>query len=112
MGQVQEASRRAEKEKKVTLCVEYRIRNKDGGIRWIEDRRQLIYGESGECAKVEGLLLDITDRKRTEESQVRLAMAVDQSAEGVVVTDREGTILYVNPAFARITGYPREEGVG
>ena len=39
-------------------------------------------------------------------------MAVDQSAEAIVITDREGTILYVNPAFERISGYSREEAVG
>ena len=50
--------------------------------------------------------------QRREEEFARLAMAVDQSAEAVVITDREGTILYVNPAFERITGYSREEAVG
>jgi PAS domain S-box-containing protein len=39
-------------------------------------------------------------------------MAVDQSAEAILVTDREGTIQYVNPAFERITGYSREESIG
>ena len=90
MEQVKEAFRKAEKEKSDTLCVEYGIRNKDGGIRWIEDRRQLTYGESGDFAKVDGMLLDITDRKRAEESQARLAMAVEQSTDMIVVTDREG----------------------
>jgi len=47
-----------------------------------------------------------------QEEFARLAMAVEQSAEGVILTDREGTILYVNPAFERITGYSREEAVG
>ena len=112
MEQVKEAFRKAEKEKSDTLCVEYGIRNKDGGIRWIEDRRQLTYGESGDFAKVDGMLLDITDRKRAEESQARLAMAVEQSTDMIVVTDREGTIQYVNPAFERITGYTRQEAVG
>ncbi|MFA5807224.1 MAG: PAS domain S-box protein, partial [bacterium] len=112
MEQVKEAFRKAEKEKSDTLRVEYRIRNKDGGIRWIEDRRQLTYGESGDFAKVDGILLDITDRKRAEESQARLAMAVEQSTDMIVVTDREGTIQYVNPAFERITGYTRQEAVG
>jgi PAS domain S-box-containing protein len=51
-------------------------------------------------------------RKRTEEEWLRLATAVEQSAEAIVITDPEGTIQYANPAFERITGYGREEVVG
>jgi len=41
-----------------------------------------------------------------------LARAVEQVAEGVVITDCEGTILYVNPAFSRLSGYSPEEVIG
>jgi len=37
---------------------------------------------------------------------------VEQIAPAVVITDREGTILYVNPAFTRLTGYTLEEALG
>jgi two-component system cell cycle sensor histidine kinase/response regulator CckA len=55
---------------------------------------------------------DITERKRAEAERERLGMAIDQAAETVVVTDAAGTILYVNPAFHRTTGYTAEEAVG
>jgi PAS domain S-box-containing protein len=42
----------------------------------------------------------------------RLAMAVDQSAESVIITDADARITYVNPAFERITGYARDEVIG
>jgi PAS domain S-box-containing protein len=38
--------------------------------------------------------------------------AIAQTAEAVVVTDRFGTIQYVNPAFTRLTGYSSEEALG
>jgi PAS domain S-box-containing protein len=38
--------------------------------------------------------------------------AVEQAADGVVITDTEGKIQYVNPAFTAMTGYAREEAVG
>ena len=38
--------------------------------------------------------------------------AVEQAAEGIVITGRDGTIQYVNPAFTRMTGYTAEEAVG
>ncbi len=42
----------------------------------------------------------------------RLATAVDQSSEAVLMADSAGTITYVNPAFTRITGYPAVDAVG
>ena len=59
-----------------------------------------------------GSLQDIDERKRAEESQARLAMAVEQAAETIVITDTNGTILYANPAFERIAGYTRAEAYG
>jgi PAS domain S-box-containing protein len=51
-------------------------------------------------------------RVRLEETQQRLSTAIEQSPEGVIITDTEGTILYVNPAFERATGYSRMEAIG
>ena len=42
----------------------------------------------------------------------RLAAAVEQAAEAMLMTDREGNVTYVNPAFARITGYAPADIVG
>ncbi len=42
----------------------------------------------------------------------RLAMAIEQSPESVVITDADGNIEYVNPAFERVTGYTGAEAVG
>lgn len=42
----------------------------------------------------------------------QLSTAIEQTAESVVITDPNGTILYVNPAFERITGYSRAEAIG
>jgi PAS domain S-box-containing protein len=55
---------------------------------------------------------DITERKRAEAEHTRLVTAIEQSAEAVVITDTDGSIEYVNPAFTRITGYSREEALG
>jgi PAS domain S-box-containing protein len=55
---------------------------------------------------------DITERKRMQASYDRLALAVEQAAETVVITDTEGIILYANPAFEKSTGYARAEALG
>ncbi len=58
------------------------------------------------------LELQIVETKRSDEAHRRLATVVEQAAETIVVTDLDGTIVYVNPAFERITGYTREEAIG
>jgi PAS domain S-box-containing protein len=42
----------------------------------------------------------------------RLASVVEQAAECVMITARNGVIVYVNPAFERITGYSAAEALG
>lgn len=55
---------------------------------------------------------DITQRVKTEESHARLVTAVEQAAETIVITDPLATIVYVNPAFEKSTGYSSEEVMG
>lgn len=55
---------------------------------------------------------DITAREMAEEENRKLKMVVEQSPSSVVMTDTEGTIEYVNPAFEKITGYSFQEAVG
>ena len=55
---------------------------------------------------------DITERQLVEKSHARLATAVEQAAETIVITDTAGNILYANPAFEQTTGYTRAEAFG
>lgn len=58
------------------------------------------------------VLRDITEQKRAEE-ELRLAASVfHNSAEGVLVTDANGVIVSVNPAFTDLTGYTESEALG
>jgi PAS domain S-box-containing protein len=91
--------------------VECRAKRKDGEWIWIHDRALATYEREG-MRYADGLLSDITERKRAEAEHVRLVTAIEQSAEGVVITSTTGDIEYVNPAFSRITGYSREEVLG
>ncbi|MEE4264416.1 MAG: response regulator [Desulfobacteraceae bacterium] len=43
--------------------------------------------------------------------QARLVIAVENTAEAIIITDIEGNIQYVNPAFEKITGYSRAEAL-
>lgn len=77
------------------LSVKFPLRNAQGDL----------FGLGAICS-------DITDRKNAEMELRRLESAIDQAAEVVIITQPDGTILYVNPAFEKTTGYKREEVLG
>jgi PAS domain S-box-containing protein len=52
------------------------------------------------------------EHERADEQMRRLAAAIEQSTEAVVMTDVAGRIEYVNPAFERVSGYSRAEVLG
>jgi PAS domain S-box-containing protein len=58
------------------------------------------------------VLRDITSHRASDETFRRLSNAVAQTADSVFITDREGRIEYVNPAFETLMGYPADEVLG
>ncbi len=58
------------------------------------------------------IVRDITERKKTEAEIRRLVTAIEQAAEDIFITDAEGVIEYVNPAFESVTGYSRGDALG
>lgn len=55
---------------------------------------------------------DISNRKRIEEEIVKLSIALDQSANEIVITRKDGNIEYVNRSFTQVTGYLPSEVIG
>ena len=84
----------------------------DGTTVHVRESAQAVRGPDGRIEYYDGVVEDITERKRAEVAQARLATAIEQAAEAVVITDTQGTIQYVNPAFEKVTGYRREEAIG
>jgi len=56
--------------------------------------------------------LDITERKQAEERMRLLLSAVEQTADGIAVSDLDGNLTYVNKAFAAMHGYEPQELIG
>lgn len=55
---------------------------------------------------------EIVERTQLEAQSVKLSRAIEQAADAVMITDRNGIIEYVNPAFEVMTGYTRGEAIG
>ncbi len=92
--------------------IEYRISARDGSIHWVYCKAKNKTDKSGKVTRLKGILQDITERKRWDE-QLRLSSTVfNNSLEGILVTDVNGKIVDVNPAFSDITGYSRHEIIG
>ncbi|MBD2021977.1 EAL domain-containing protein, partial [Leptolyngbya sp. FACHB-36] len=58
------------------------------------------------------IVRDITEHKQAEETNAMLAAAVEHAVEAIEITDANARIVYVNPAFERLTGFSRAEVVG
>ncbi len=52
------------------------------------------------------------ERRKAEQRLRILSLVVEQAADGVLITDPNGMIQYINPAFERMTGYDRAEIIG
>ena len=59
-----------------------------------------------------GIMINLTERKKMEADLTCRAMAMDHATDAIVITDTAGTIIYVNPAFEKNTGYNRKETLG
>jgi PAS domain S-box-containing protein len=92
--------------------VEFRCRLDSGEIRWLVSKGRAQYDASGKPVSLSGINLDITERKQAEEQLHKLAQAVEQSQESIIITDLNGIIEYVNEAFTHNRGYSREEVMG
>ena len=59
-----------------------------------------------------GAFQDITERKQSDQRANQLLQAVEHSPVSIVITDKDGSIEYVNAAFSEFTGYCRDEAIG
>lgn len=96
--------------KEITL--EKRYVRKDGGVFWGLATISPLWGEGRTPEFYLAVVRDISARKKAEEKLLLAAKVFENTVEGIVVTDPDGTIEQVNPGFTTITGYSAEEAVG
>jgi two-component system sensor histidine kinase UhpB len=91
---------------------EYRILHSEGETRWVAEFGNPIILIGSEEMVIEGVLLDITDRKKVEKEWYLQSLVLDQIQDMVTVTDLKGIIRYVNQAQTQASGQPREHLIG
>ena len=89
---------------------DYRIVRPDGEVRWLHVDAVPEKADDGQITWF-GFVTDVSATKAME-SELRIAAATFESQEGILITDAAGTILRVNRAFTRITGYQETDVVG
>jgi PAS domain S-box-containing protein len=109
--------KRYSKNKEISQFVHepYRIIRKNGDIRWLDNRTYIIRGKTGRVTHYQGVVLDVTDRKRAEEalrdSEVLYSSIVESMWDGIIVTDRNFHYTYWNQAMENISKIKREDAV-
>lgn len=100
------------KEKKPFHDLENWNLSKDGRRVCMRTSGVPIFNDAGEFMGYRGVDSDITQSKHAEAEKDLLLTAINQATEIVMITDAEGTILYVNAAFEHVTGYSCEDTIG
>jgi PAS domain S-box-containing protein len=99
-------------EERKPFSAEYRLRNKSGSICHMLERGEPVYGSDGKPLYIDGIIFDITERRRTEdalkESEAMFRCLAEEALVGVYLI-RDGRYVYMNQKAAEMWGYSREE---
>jgi two-component system cell cycle sensor histidine kinase/response regulator CckA len=90
---------------------------RDGHVTWASSTKMPLRDGTGKIIGIMGISRDSTERRRAEESLRLLSSAVEQAKESIMIVETKPdepwpNILFINPAFTQMTGYPAEEAIG
>ncbi|WP_231505957.1 PAS domain S-box protein [Planktothrix serta] len=98
------------------LEFEYRMKDIQGNWHWLVSRDTIFARTSeGKAKQILGAATDITERKKVEELLRLSERAIAYSSNGIVIADArqpDNPIVFVNPAFEKVTGYSAQEAIG
>jgi diguanylate cyclase (GGDEF)-like protein/PAS domain S-box-containing protein len=94
----------------------HRMRRKDGEWRWVTCRAKALLDDHGRLRRLVGVETDITEQKVYEEALFRekesAQITLQSIGDGVVTTDHEGTVEYINPVAEELTGWNVDDAGG
>ncbi len=95
---------------------EYRLRRKDGSEIVVLENSRAIYDDKNNLIAHEGTITDITERKRAEtrvfEEKERAQVTLQSIGDGVITTDADGLVDYINPVAQDLTGWDMRSARG
>jgi diguanylate cyclase (GGDEF)-like protein/PAS domain S-box-containing protein len=94
----------------------HRMRRRDGQWRWVQCRAKALQDEKGRLRRLVGVETDITEQKLYEEALFRekesAQITLQSIGDGVVTTDEQSNIEYLNPVAEELTGWRVDDATG
>lgn len=100
---------------KMYFSREYRLLTKSGNSKWVTERSFLIRDQDGNPAYYQGIIIDITERKKAEDALIaaekKYRMIFENSPLGIFNFDENGVITHCNDKFLNIIGLESKENI-
>ena len=92
---------------------EIRIIAKNGTVKWVHDKGKMVYDEDNNPVRVEGVMKDITQKKKVKEkleyNKNRYQTLFNSAPMGLMLENKKGKILEVNEVLCKESGYTKAE---
>ncbi|MDP2217320.1 MAG: PAS domain S-box protein [Methanolobus sp.] len=102
-------------EGRVYFAKEYRLLTRSGEARWVTERSYLLRDEKGGPAYYQGILIDVSDRKKAEdaalEAEKKYHLIFKNSPLGIFHFDENGIITHCNEKYLEIIGLEKKEDI-
>lgn len=92
--------------------IDLQINKKDGNLLWISIVNSVVLDNKGQVEKYIKIIIDISDRKKAENDLSILSFAARKSPSGILIRDKQASVVWMNEAFEKITGYTLKEMKG
>ena len=90
----------------------YQFKCADGSFKHVLDRAYIIYDTDEKPFRMIGAMQDVTEQKKSIEEIEKLSLVASKTISGVIITDPEDRIEWVNEAFISMTGFTMSEVIG
>ena len=94
----------------------HRMKHQSGDWRWMKSRARAVTDDNGRLLRLLGVEVDITERKLYEDALFRekesAQITLQSIGDGVITTDAECNVEYVNPVASELTGWKVDDASG
>ena len=91
---------------------EEKIKKENGDSIWIRTSKFPLKNSQNDIVGILGIGRNVTNEKFVQQQIKRLSLVASQSTNGVIITDVDGQVEWINDGFTRLTGYTQEEILG